>query len=54
MDDDVTLPDQPRDQGRIENAARRETLIARRGNAEPVYCFDIHLQGEAETVFFDV
>jgi protocatechuate 3,4-dioxygenase alpha subunit len=34
-------------------AARRATLIAR-----PVgpgqYCFDIHLQGERETVFFDV
>ena len=40
--------------GRIENAARRETLIARRGNAEPVYCFDIHLQGAHETVFLDI
>lgn len=34
---------------------RRQTLIARRqaGNAA-VYVFDIHLQGPAETVFFDL
>lgn len=36
---------------RIEMAARRKTLIApRKGN---IYTFDVHLQGENETVFFD-
>jgi protocatechuate 3,4-dioxygenase alpha subunit len=35
---------------------RRETLIARRDDskATPVYRFDIRMQGEDETVFFDV
>jgi protocatechuate 3,4-dioxygenase alpha subunit len=40
----------------IDNPGRRETLIAdrsERGGAV-VYTFDIHLQGERETVFFDV
>ncbi|KUL95165.1 protocatechuate 3,4-dioxygenase [Bosea sp. WAO] len=32
---------------------RRATLIARRG-ADGVYRFDVRLQGEGETVFFDV
>jgi len=40
--------------GRIESPARRATLIAQRGGAEPVYCFDIHIQGPDETVFLDV
>jgi protocatechuate 3,4-dioxygenase alpha subunit len=37
-------------------ADRRATLIARRkaGAANPVYVLDIHLQGDNETVFFDV
>src|SRR4051812_16593709 len=37
-------------------ADRRATLIARRDekNGAPVYLFDIRLQGENETVFFDV
>ena len=37
-------------------ADRRDTLIARRAddNGAPVYRFDIRLQGENETVFFDV
>lgn len=37
-------------------ADRRATLIARRDalSSEPVYAFDIHLQGANETVFFDV
>ena len=34
-------------------ADRRDTLIAKRG-AGNVYHFDIHLQGDKETVFFDV
>jgi protocatechuate 3,4-dioxygenase alpha subunit len=40
----------------IKNKARRETLIAAREekDGKPVYRFDIHLQGENETVFFDM
>lgn len=40
----------------IEQPSRRETLIARREEraGEVVYAFDIHLQGDRETVFFDV
>jgi protocatechuate 3,4-dioxygenase alpha subunit len=37
-------------------AERRSTLIARRvpGTSKTVYRFDIHMQGEQETVFFDL
>lgn len=40
----------------IEWVNRRGTLIARRGERDgrPVYRFDIRLQGEDETVFFDI
>ena len=40
----------------IEPSVRRQTLLARREerNGAPVYVFDIRLQGEQETVFFDV
>jgi len=40
----------------IELAPRRETLIAKREerDGQVVYRFDIRLQGEGETVFFDV
>ncbi len=40
----------------IEPAIRRETLLARREvrDGAVVYVFDIRLQGEQETVFFDV
>ncbi len=40
----------------IEQPQRRQTLIARREerDGQTVYVFDIHLQGERETVFFDV
>jgi protocatechuate 3,4-dioxygenase, alpha subunit len=40
----------------IEPRERRETLIARREErgGEIVYVFDVHLQGERETVFFDL
>lgn len=40
----------------IEQADRRATLIARREtrDGKPVYRFDIRLQGDGETVFFDV
>jgi protocatechuate 3,4-dioxygenase alpha subunit len=40
----------------IEWEARRATLVAKREqgkDGQVVYRFDIHLQGEAETVFFD-
>lgn len=35
-------------------AERRATLIARREASSATYHFDIHLQGDDETVFFDV
>jgi protocatechuate 3,4-dioxygenase alpha subunit len=35
-------------------ADRRGTLIAKRVAGSNVYRFDIHLQGDNETVFFDV
>lgn len=40
----------------IDPASRRETLLARRRDRDgmAVYVFDIHLQGERETVFFDI
>lgn len=41
----------------VEPAVRRETLLARREeqrSGQVVYRFDIRLQGEQETVFFDV
>ena len=40
----------------IEQAERRKTLIAPREmrDGRPVYVFDIRLQGEGETVFFDI
>ncbi|WP_226898380.1 protocatechuate 3,4-dioxygenase subunit alpha [Mangrovicoccus algicola] len=37
---------------RIEHKARVPTLMARRAGS--VHTFDIHLQGENETIFFDV
>ncbi|KQZ82920.1 protocatechuate 3,4-dioxygenase subunit alpha [Mesorhizobium sp. Root157] len=38
---------------RIEHKARVSTLIAERAD-DGTYVFDIHLQGEKETVFFDI
>ncbi|NIZ14585.1 protocatechuate 3,4-dioxygenase subunit alpha [Phaeobacter sp. HF9A] len=40
----------------IEWENRRATLIAKRDNrdGQVVYRFDIHIQGEGETVFFDI
>ena len=40
----------------IEWERRRATLIAKREQRDgrPVYRFDIRLQGESETVFFDI
>ena len=42
--------------GRIEHKVRVPTLIAPRGEEKgrPAYTFDIRLQGENETVFFDI
>jgi protocatechuate 3,4-dioxygenase alpha subunit len=39
----------------IDDPERRQTLIANREESEdlPCYRFDIHLQGDSETVFFD-
>jgi len=36
--------------------SRRGTLIANKTvkNGQPVYTFDIHMQGDKETVFFEV
>jgi protocatechuate 3,4-dioxygenase alpha subunit len=40
---------------KIMDPRRRETLIARKeAGAVPRYVLDIHLQGERETVFFDI
>ncbi|MDQ0395755.1 protocatechuate 3,4-dioxygenase subunit alpha [Labrys monachus] len=41
---------------RIEHRSRVPTLIAARSaeGSLPTYIFDIHLQGETETVFFDI
>jgi protocatechuate 3,4-dioxygenase, alpha subunit len=41
---------------RVEHRDRIATLIAVRGeeNGQPAYTFDIRLQGEQETVFFDI
>jgi len=40
----------------IEPASRRKTLMGQRQlrDQEVVYNFDIYLQGERETVFFDI
>ena len=40
----------------VKNKARRKTLVAARGEREgrTVYRFDIRLQGDNETVFFDM
>lgn len=40
----------------IEQPTRRQTLIAKREmrDGKPVYTLDIRLQGEGETVFFDI
>ena len=40
----------------IEPSVRRDTLVAQRGlrDGVPTYVFDIRLQGENETVFFDI
>jgi protocatechuate 3,4-dioxygenase alpha subunit len=56
FDDETALNDQDPVLRMIEPAVRRQTLLARRENRAQgtVYVFDIRLQGEQETVFFDV
>ncbi len=39
--------------GRVEDTARRGTLIAQRASGKAEYRFDIRMQGDRETVFFD-
>lgn len=56
FEDETTLNEQDPVLRMIEPAVRRKTLLARRENrdGDVVYVFDIHLQGDQETVFFDV
>ena len=56
FDDEAALNAQDPVLGMIEPALRRDTLLARRETRDGavVYVFDIRLQGEGETVFFDV
>jgi protocatechuate 3,4-dioxygenase alpha subunit len=56
FDDETALNEQDPVLRIIEPAVRRETLMAKRQQrgGETVYVFDIRLQGERETVFFDV
>lgn len=39
--------------GLVEDTARRPTMIAERNAGKAEYRWDIHMQGERETVFFD-
>ena len=39
--------------GLVEDAARRRTLVAERVPGKPEYRWDVVMQGERETVFFD-
>jgi protocatechuate 3,4-dioxygenase alpha subunit len=56
FDDEAALNDQDPVLRMIEPAVRRQTLLARRETRDQgtVYVFDIRLQGDQETVFFDV
>ena len=56
FDDETALNDQDPVLRMIEPAIRRQTLLAKRETRDQgtVYVFDIRLQGEQETVFFDV
>ena len=53
--DEATLNEQDPVLRMIDPPVRRETLLARREDrgGQAVYVFDIHLQGDRETVFFD-
>jgi len=56
FEDEAALNEQDPVLRMIEPEIRRQTLLARREKRDDgtVYIFDIHLQGESETVFFDV
>jgi protocatechuate 3,4-dioxygenase alpha subunit len=56
FDDEATLNEQDPVLRMIEPAIRRATLLARREKRDDgtFYVFDIRLQGENETVFFDI
>jgi len=56
FEDEAALNDQDPVLRMIDPAVRRETLLARREERDGAvaYVFDIRLQGERETVFFDV
>ena len=56
FEDETALNEQDPVLRMIEPAIRRQTLLARREKRDGgiVYVFDIRLQGEQETVFFDV
>jgi protocatechuate 3,4-dioxygenase alpha subunit len=56
FEDEAALNEQDPVLRMIEPAIRRQTLLARRENRDEgvVYVFDIRLQGDQETVFFDV
>jgi protocatechuate 3,4-dioxygenase alpha subunit len=52
FDGDPALPEDP--VLALAPEGRRQTLIAQHDAATGCWCFDIHLQGERETVFFDL
>jgi protocatechuate 3,4-dioxygenase alpha subunit len=56
FEDEAALNEQDPVLRMIEPSIRRQTLLARRETRDGgvVYVFDIRLQGEQETVFFDV
>ena len=56
FEDEAALNEQDPVLRMIEPAVRRQTLLARREKRDHgiVYVFDIRLQGDQETVFFDV
>jgi protocatechuate 3,4-dioxygenase alpha subunit len=56
FEDEAALNEQDPVLRTIEPAIRRQTLLARRETRDDgiVYVFDIRLQGDGETVFFDV
>ncbi len=56
FDDEGAANDADSVLGRVDPPHRRDTLIATRDDSgdTPVYRFDIRLQGDGETVFFDI
>ena len=56
FDDEGTANDADPVLSRVDPPHRRDTLIANRSDSgrTPIYRFDIRLQGDGETVFFDI